>query len=206
MTSPAETRSKPAERAAPAASARLLSPREVEAHRRADGLVAEAEARLAEARAEAERLKRAAIEEARAVAEREAGELKIAALAESERAAAERLAALEPQIARLICDTVASVIGDLDHAEVSARATAKALSRLKEHRRVRIKAAVDAASAARRAVEMAGAIDLLEIVVDPRLSPGQICCSSDKGHAEVGLDAQIAAATAPWRDDLEERP
>lgn len=181
--------------------------------RRADlAKLREAEATLADARALRdqamrdadalrERTLREALEEGRERGAREAAAL----LAQGERQAAERMRALEPALAGLVAETVARVIGEMDRREAVGLATRRALERLRDHRRARISAAPDVVEAVREAVAAASATssgaEVLEVVADERLEPGRTLLSSDRGHVEIGLPAQLAEATRSWRAD-----
>ncbi len=174
---------------------------EVERLRTAASVMAEAEAHLARAREEAEALRQAILAEARAGALKESLQTAARIVAEAEAASQVRMRTLEPELARLVAATVARVIGALDQDEAVIRATRQALLRLADHRRARIRAAPDIAEAVRQAVAAlpAGAAEVVEVIVDERLDPGRTILSSDRGHVEIGLADQVAAATEPWR-------
>lgn len=182
-------------------TARVVRRAEVERLRAAQTVMAEARAELARAREETEVLRQSVLAEARARALKESLQTAARILAEAEAASQLRMRALEPELARLVAATVARVIGALDQDEAVTRATTQALTRLADHRRARIRTAPDVAEAVRRAVATlpAGAAEVIEVVIDDRLEPGRTILSSDRGHVEIGLADQVAAATEPWR-------
>ena len=179
----------------------ILRREEVEALRRADALLAEAEAVLAAARREAEALRARTLEEAQARARVESTRTAAGIIARAEAAASDRMNRLEPQLAALVSRTVAEVIGSLDVGEATRLATRTALGRLRDHGRARIHAAPDVAEAVRGAV---GSMDgpgpeIVDVAIDPALEPGRATVTSERGSVEIGLAAQIEAATRPWR-------
>ena len=180
--------------------ARIIPREEVEARR---GLAA-ARAALAreveEARAAAAAERDTILEAARNRALRDSARSAMKVIAEAEAAAEHRLSVLEPQIAALVAETVREVVGRLDRDDAVRGATEQALLRLRAHRRARITTApdvVDAVRAGVAAADGAGA-EVVSVTVDPRLESGRATLSSDRGHAEIGLDDQVAAVTEAW--------
>lgn len=182
---------------------RILRQDDVQALRTADRLLHDAKAMHARALAEVDALRDETLRRARAEALRERATAAATMIARAEIDAETRLRNLEPEIGRLVADTVLQVIGALDGAEAVTRATASALERLKDHRRARIRVAPDVADAVRAAVASVGGTgaEVMSVTVDERLEPGRCILSSGAGHVEIGLAAQIEAATRPWRGD-----
>ncbi len=168
----------------------------------ADRLLRDAQAEHRQALLDGDRLRDTALRDARAEALRERTKAAAAMIARAEIEAETRLRALEPELGRLVADTVLKVIGAVDAPEAVMRATTLALSRLKDHRRARIHVAPDIAEPVRQAVAAAGdtGAEVISVVVDDKLEPGRCVLSSHQGHVEIGLAAQVDAATRPWRD------
>lgn len=186
---------------------RILRREEIKVLQRADALLVEAEAVLAAARQDAEALRARTLEEAQARARAESTRTAAGIIARAEAAASDRMRRLEPQLAALVSRTVAEVIGSLDLGEATRLATRTALSRLRDHGRARIHTAPDVAEAVREAVASMGGgpgPEIVDVAVDPALEPGRATVTSERGSVEIGLAAQIEAATRPWRTGEED--
>lgn len=176
---------------------------ELEGLRRADRIVqnAEAQRHAIEQNAEAERS--AMAEEARQSVLREAAQAATRVIAEAEEEARKKLIDLEPQLAELVAETVRAIIGEMETEEASYRAALTALRRMREHKMGRIYCDSETAPAIRRAVSELpdGSADIEGVVIDDTMRPGEVVVSSDRGHAEIGVQAQLDKALKAWEPD-----
>lgn len=183
---------------------RILSRETVEQLEGAGRVRRQAERIREAATREAERLREDLLAEARQRALRESARTAARIVAEAEMTAERQLKEIEPALARLVADTVEDIIGAGDRQETVRLATLQALKRLRDHRRARLLAAPDVVDAVRAAVALLPDDDsvaqVLEVAVDERLEAGRTLLSSDRGHAEIGLPDQVAAATEAFRD------
>ncbi len=179
---------------------RILRAAEIAALRAADTVLARAEAVLADARIEADRLTTAALDTARIAAAADRAAHAAVLLAEAAALAEANARRLEPDLAAIVAAAIAGIVGAGDRDAMVRAALSTALSRLRDHRRARLYAAADVAEAARHAVAgTPGGAEVLEVVEDAALAPGHCTLSGPAGHVEIGLDAQLAATLAPWR-------
>lgn len=182
---------------------RILSRETVEKLEGADRVLRQAERMREAAAREAERLREDLLTEARQRALRESARTAARIVAEAKITAERQLKEIEPALARLVSDTVEDIIGAGDREETVRLATIQALKRLRDHRRARLLAAPDVIDAVRAAVASLPddntAAEVMEVAVDERLEAGRTLLSSDRGHAEIGLPDQVAAATEAFR-------
>ena len=185
----------------PAPEQAVIRARDLEKLRNADQVLREAEALKVEALKEAEGMKADILAAARDQAVKDSVRAATTVIARAEIEAETRLRKLEPDLARLVSDTVLKVLGSLDDADAVTRATATALHRLRDHRKARIRTAPDVATSVRKAVaETTDGADIVAVEIDERLAPGRTILSSDRGHVEIGLPGLLETAIAPWRD------
>lgn len=188
--------------------ARLIRRKEVEELRGVDVLRAQLEREFTERREALEAEREKILQDARERALRDSMQAAAKIVVDAEAAAERRISSLEPEIARLVAETVAQVIGDMDQDEAVRRATINALLQLKTHRRARIMTAPDVAQSVRSAVtQVAGqGAEVIDFEVDERLEPGRTVLSSELGHVEIGLSDQVAAVCEVWAGEPEEEP
>jgi|GEM_PF-3510340 len=181
---------------------RIISRTEVERLRAAELVISEAKESRKQTLEEAEVKKQEILEGARARALKESAQAATRLIVDAEISAERRLKALEPELARMVSETVTKIIGSMETDDAVIRATTQALVRLRNHRRARILVAPDVADAVCQAVANLSdnAAEIVDVQVDPRLEPGRTILSSDLGHVEIGLPAQMEAATSVWQD------
>lgn len=177
----------------------ILRKEEIAKLREADSLLAEARRTLEDARKEALRILETAETEARQKALAEATRSAARIIARAEADATRRIDGLEQQLARLVAQTVRSVIGGMEQDEAAYHAALTALRQLRDHPNARIHAPAEAMPALRRALVEADSP--AQLVVDDRLEAGRAILSSDRGHAEIGLSALTDAALRPWEEE-----
>ncbi|AGT08880.1 type III secretion system protein [Paracoccus aminophilus] len=184
---------------------RILSRDEVSRLRDADRILLGAERSRLESVAEAARVGQDMLDEARLKALKESTRTAARLIAKAEAAAEARLQNIEPELARLVAQTVRSILGSFEPEEASYLAALNALSQLRDQRRGRIFAAADTLAPVRRAVEALGESgpEILSITADPAFEPGRAVLTSFSGSTEIGLGALTARALAPWEDEGE---
>ncbi|WBU57182.1 hypothetical protein [Paracoccus sediminicola] len=179
---------------------RILSRDEVGRLRAADRILRDAERAERESREHSAKLEQDIVSEARLKAMRESARTAASLIARAEEAAEARLRDLEPELARLVAQTVRSILGDFEPEEASYLAARQALSKLRDHRRGRIFAAPEMAGPVGRAVDDLGenGPEILSVIPDPAMERGSAVLSSDRGSTEIGLDRLTAQALSPW--------
>ncbi|SMO45443.1 hypothetical protein [Paracoccus laeviglucosivorans] len=187
--------------------ARILPREEIDRLREADRILRDAEQTREESRETTARMQQDMMSEARMQALRESTRTAARLIAKAEEAAEARLKNMEPELARLVARTVRSILGDFQPEEATYLAARHALAQLRDHRRGRIFAAEDTIEPIRRAVDDLGGEgpEILAVIPDPALDAGRAYLSSDRGSAEIGRDALVDRALAPWEGQTEER-
>lgn len=179
---------------------RILRREDIGRLREAEGLLRDAEATKRASEAEAKRIEQTAIDEARQKALRESTRTAARLIAQAEAAAERRLKNLEPELARIVAETVRAILGNFEPEEATYHAALTALSQLRDHRRGRIFAAPDVVAPVSRAVAELGDAgpEIVGVHADPALDPGRAVLTSDHGSAEIGLKALADQALRPW--------
>lgn len=181
---------------------RILRAAEVDRLRRADAILHAAEAARQATEADAARAADALISDTRSKALRESARAAARMIARAEAAAEQRLAALEPELARMVALTVRRIVGDYAEDEATYHAALTALRQMRDHRKGRIFAAPDVIAPVTRAAADAGEAgpEIVGLHPDPALGPGRAVLTSDHGSAEIGLRALTDQALKPWED------
>ena len=162
---------------------------------------------LAEAKAEAARIRAAAedvyeserargLAEGRAEAAREAAARLVAEGVTLDAA----LAGTEAQLAALVSGAVRRLIGDLGEDESVRRTVRTALEAIRAEKQARLHVAPAAVPAARKAVSAARAelpaVEFIDVVEDPALSGSDLRLESDLGIVQFVLDDTLSDLTA----------
>lgn len=181
---------------------RILRRDEIGRLREADRILLEAEQTRVESRESAARMERDIVSEARLLALKESTRTAARLIAKAEEAAETRIRNMEPELARLVARTVRSILGDFEPEEASYRAALHALAQLRDHRRGRIFASAEMVAPIRQAVDELGETgpEILSVIPDPAMEPGQAVLASDRGSAEIGVAALTDRALQPWED------
>lgn len=197
---PHEPHAPSAEPQPPGSGPRILRRQDLGRLRDADDILRDAEATRRASEIEARRIEQTAVDEARQEAVRESARTAASLIAQAEAAAERRIRNLEPELARIVADTVRGILGAFEPEEATYRAALTALAQLRDHRRGRIFAAPDVATPVARAVAelSSNGPEILGVHTDPALDPGRAVLTSDHGSAEIGLKAQIDQALRPW--------
>lgn len=187
---------------------RILRREEVGRLREADRILREAEQTRQSSREDAVQLEKDIVSEARLRALRESTRTASRLIAKAEEAAQTRLRNMEPELARLVADTVRSILGDFESEELTYRTALQALRQLRDHRRGRVFASTDTVGPVRRAVDEIGADgpEILSVIPDPALEPSRAFLTSDRGSAEIGSAALIDRALQPWEEQAGGNP
>lgn len=190
-------------------SGRILRRDEVRRLREADRILREAEQTRADSQETAARFEQSMMSEARLKALRESARTASRLIAKAEEAAESRLRNMEPELARLVAQTVRNILGAFEPEEATYLAALNALEQMRIHRRGRIFAAADTVAPIRRAVEDLGpnGPEIVAIIPDPALEGDRALLTSDQGSVEIGLSALTERALQPWEErPSEERP
>jgi len=155
----------------------------------------EADEIISNARQDAERLRADIL----SAAKTEAFEKAELVLGKAETSAREELTSLEQDVSELVAETVAKVVGDLDHREAVQAATKTALNGLADHKGAKIRAS---AEVYRAVFEVVSKESALQVSQDESLQGDRVILSTDRGHSEIGLSDQLTAATDPWREGV----
>ncbi|RMC34941.1 hypothetical protein [Paracoccus alkanivorans] len=188
-------------------ASRILRREEIGRLREADRILHEAEQTRRSSHEDAARLEKSIVGEARLQALRESTRTASRLIAKAEEAAQTRLRNMEPELARLVAQTVRSILGAFEPEELSYRTALQALRQLRDHRRGRVFAAPDTVGPVRRAVEEVGTEgpEILSVIPDPALEPGRAFLTSDHGSAEIGPAALTDRALRPWEEHADGR-
>lgn len=183
-------------------SSRILRRDEIGQLRKADSILRDAEASKARSEESVARMEKAAVNEARLRALQESTRTASRLIAQAEEAAEARLRNMEPELARLIAQTVRMILGNFEPEEASYLAAAHALSQMRDHRRGRIFAADEMVGPVRRAVDelTEHGPEILSVISDPALDPGRAVLTSDRGSVEIGLSALTDRALRAWEE------
>ncbi len=149
---------------------------------------------IAAAHNEAARIKSDLLSTAEAEATQKAQEL----LAKAEASAQKELASLEQDVSQLVAETVAKVVGDLDARQAVEAATKIGLSTLSDQKSAKIRASADVYRTVFDTVA-AHSDAKIPVTQDETLQGDRVILSTERGHSEIGLSAQLSAATDPWR-------
>ncbi|MFV0386005.1 hypothetical protein [Paracoccus sp. (in: a-proteobacteria)] len=183
-------------------SSRILRRDDLGQMRSAEKILRDAEESRQLSEEQAARMGDDIVSEARQRALHEAARTASRVIAEAEQAAETRLRNMEPELARLVAQTVRLILGEFQPEEATYLAARNALSQMREHRNSRIFASEEVVEPVRRAVEELGqdGPEIVAVIPDPALEPGRISLNSDRGSAEIGLDALISRALQTWED------
>lgn len=176
--------------------------------RDADSILRDAELTRQRSQESAAKLEEDIISEARLRAMQEAARTASRVLVEAEQAAEARMKSMEPELARLVAQTVRAILGEFEPEEASYLAARQALSQMRDHRKGRIFASADMVQPVRRAVEELGpdGPEILTIAADAALEDGVAILSSERGSAEIGLSALTDQALKAWDEQAEQAP
>ncbi len=171
--------------------------------RRADRIVRDAEAHRAQTELQAQEAHDDLLEAARKKALLDSTRTAARLIADAEEEARRKIAELEPQLAKLVADTVRAILGDMEPEEVRYRAALNALRTLRDHHNGRIYCPSSMAQTMRRAAADVppGGAEVQSVVIDDQLEDGVAVLSSDKGHTDIGLAALTDAALQAWEED-----
>lgn len=171
--------------------------------RRAESILQNAETTRQQSEQAAEVMREAVLKEARNKALKESTRAAAKMIAEAEATAAKKLLELEPEMARLVAETVREIIGQFDTDEAIYMASLTALKKLRDHQSGRVYCNSHTASPIRRAIAdlPEGNVEIEGLVIDDNLENDRAIISSNRGHAEIGLTALTDAALKAWETE-----
>lgn len=187
---------------------RILRRDEVGRLREADSILRDAEATRQRSQDAAVQMEKTAINEARRRALQESARTASRLIARAEEAAEARLRNMEPELARLIAQTVRTILGNFEPEEATYLAALHALTQMRDHRKGRIFASDEMVGPVRRAVDALGpdGPEILSVISDPALDPGRAVLTSDRGSVEIGLGALTDRALRAWEEQEDPAP
>jgi len=132
-----------------------------------------------------------------------------ARLLETLASAVDQMAAMERQLVDVVVQSLRTVLGTFDRADLACQVVANALRLVRDEKKILLRVAdADAGAVSARIAEIAArypGIGRVDVSADPSLAPGGCVLETEMGVVDASLERQLAIIEETFRRHLEER-